>query len=233
MRVLWSKANRPAGPAPDGDFVQDLPGKLLLKGKFDRSLAIVAGHNSNEAGKYTAPITTSDEFTTIMDLYFPQMTKQVRKYLTRSLFPPVYDGSYPWTTPFERLAVALSELTFSCATDWLGRAYHGQTHNYLFSVPPGNHTLDVPYYLYNGPVATVLNDTLAVTMQRYLTSFVEDGTPGRHGLPEWPLYGSDAEVINWNQTFINTTIDVQTANGRCRWWQKALYGNDYTLYSRS
>jgi len=59
------------GPSPAGVFVPDLPGKLLLEGRFDTFLKIIAAHNSNEAGHYTPPTTsTSESFTTYMTLYF-------------------------------------------------------------------------------------------------------------------------------------------------------------------
>lgn len=222
------KANDFKGPAPDGNFVEDLPGKLLLEGKYDKFLTVLAAHNTNEAGRYTPPTTTtSDNFTTYMKLYFPEISTTTLAYLTGTMFPPVYDGSQPYTTPFQRLDVAISDFTFTCATNWLGHAYGNTTHNYIFSVPPGNHTEDVPYTYYNGRISTVKNDTLAIILQRYLTGSVENGTPNRQGLAHWVEYGSSSRVLNFNQTYIDTTDDTETANARCTWWQKALYGDDY------
>lgn len=212
------------GPAPDGVFVQDLPGKLLLDGKYDKSISIIAAHNSNEAGHYTPPTTsTSDNFTTYMNLYFPNISPAALTYLTSTLYPPIYNGSQPYTTPFLRLDLAISDFTFTCSTNWLGHAYGNRTHNYLFSVPPGNHTEDVPYTFYNGPIATVKNDTLAMNLQKYLTSFAASGNPNREGLPEWGFYGTSSRVLNTNQTSLEMSIDIETANRRCDWWQKALY----------
>ena len=230
---LWlcsvsNQSNNTEGPAPDGTFVQDLPGKLLLEGKYDKSITVLAAHNTNEAGRYTPPTTsTSDNFTTYMKLYFPKISAPALTYLTETLFPPVYDGSQPYTTPFERLDLAISDFTFTCSTNSLGHAYGNTTHNYIFSVLPGNHTEDVPYTYYNGPISTVKNDTMAVIFQRYLTGFVESGTPNRQGLAHWVEYGSSSKVLNFNQTFIDTRVDTETANARCTWWQKALYGDDF------
>jgi carboxylesterase type B len=216
------------GPSPDGIFVPDLPGKLLLQGKYDKSLSIIAAHNTNEAGRYTPPTTsTSDNFTTYMSLYFPAMSAKALNYLTTVLYPPVYNGSQPYTTPFLRLDLAISDFTFSCSTNWLGYAYGNKAYNYLFSVLPGNHTQDVPYTYYNGPISTVKNDTLAKSLQKYLTSFAESSDPNTAGLPLWIEYGKKRNVMNFNATFINNTIDTEATKVRCDWWQKALYGDDF------
>lgn len=216
------------GPAPDGNYVPDLPGKLLLEGRYAKNIDIIAAHNINEAGHYTPPTaTSSDNFTTYMKLYFPAISAENLEYLTTELFPPVYDGSQPYTTPFGRLDIAISDFTFTCSTRWLATAYQDQSHNYVFSVSPGNHTQDVPYTFFNGPIATVKNNTLAVVMQRYLTMFVENGSPNRLGLDHWVEFGSSGKVMNFNQTFTDTRVDTETVNSRCDWWQQALYGDDW------
>lgn len=43
------------GPVVDGTFVPELPGKLLLEGRFDRNLRIMVGHNANEGLLFTPP----------------------------------------------------------------------------------------------------------------------------------------------------------------------------------
>ncbi|TVY83713.1 Carboxylesterase patB [Lachnellula suecica] len=216
------------GPMPDGDFVPDLPGKLLLDGKFDQNLTILAAHNSNEAGHYTPPTATySDNFTTYIQLYFPAISPETLTYLAETLYPPIFDGSQPYTTPFDRLNLAISHFTFVCSTSWLGHAFNCAIYNYLFSVAPGNHTQDVPYTFFNGAIASVKNDTVAVMMQRYLAGFVENGDPNREGVPDWGTFGGDSRVMNFNQTFVDIEVDEQAVGERCGWWQKALYGDDF------
>jgi carboxylesterase type B len=36
------------GPAVDGDFLPALPGQLLARGQFDKSIKVMVGHNANE-----------------------------------------------------------------------------------------------------------------------------------------------------------------------------------------
>ena len=67
----------------------------------------------------------------------------------------------------------------------------------------------------------VLNDTTAIALQEYLTSFVINGAPSAPGFPQFPLYGNDSEVINLNLSSI-TEFKDPSANERCAWWQKGL-----------
>ena len=103
------------------------------------------------------------------------------------------------------------------------------TYNYLFSVPPGHHRDDIPYTFFDATGTAndpVKNATLAVDMQRYITAFVATGDPnafqGATQLPSFPLYGSDAVVLNFNLSDISTTVDPMM-NPRCDWWQLGLY----------
>ncbi|KAL3425899.1 acetylcholinesterase [Phlyctema vagabunda] len=212
------------GPAPDGSYVPDLPGKLLLNGSYDRTVTVMAAHNSNEAGRYTDPAATNDTaFDTYMALYFPSASSEVLSYLSTVLYPPLYDGSQPYASPFYRLNRAISDFTFTCSSTWLMHAYNtSASYKYQFSVPPGNHTQDVPYTYFSTLNVQVLNETLAKTMQGWMTSFAQRGDPNRDGLPSFPAYGAESKILNLNRTYI-PEIDDPMNNERCLWWQKALY----------
>lgn len=213
----------------DGDFVQDLPGKRLLEGKFDTTLQIMAAHNSDEAHKYTNPNTTTDlDFNTTMLTYWPNITDTEFSYLTNVLYPPVYDGSQPYTTPFYRLDLAISDFTMTCSTNWLGHAYHNQTYNYMFSAGTGYHIADLAYTYYDGDASTVVNASTAYLMQKSITNFVATGNPNPavEGL-KWTTYGEDSMVANFNATFTSFESDARTANPRCAWWQEVRYAGDY------
>lgn len=82
-------------------------------------------------------------------------------------------------------------------------------------------SLDIAYTYYNGPKDTVLNDTTALALQHYLTSFAKTGVPSASGVPHFPLYGNDSEVLNLNLSSI-TEMKDPSANERCAWWQKGL-----------
>lgn len=103
-------------------------------------------------------------------------------------------------------------------------AFSGNTHNYIFSVPPGAHAQDVPYTFYdentegNGSTSGVANSTAAEILQRFITTFTAEGRPGE-GFPE---YGVEGLVLNINETVIGMVVDLMR-NSRCAWWQKGLY----------
>ena len=154
---------------------------------------------------------------------FPTAKPSVIDYITQTLYPPVFDGSYGYKDQIQRTALTAAESVFSCNTNYLGRAYGNQSYNYLFSIPPAIHGQDVPYSFYNGPNPLVIADPIAVALQEYLTGFAESGTPNEPGIvPQFNIYGQGSEVQNLNITGIEEIRDP-TANARCLWWQQALY----------
>ncbi|KIW69058.1 hypothetical protein, variant [Phialophora macrospora] len=210
-------------PVVDGVFAPALPGQLLLNGSFDKTLKIMAGHNLNEGIGFMDPFAQNETvFETDLRIYFPTISDATVKYISHTLYPPVYDGSAGYTTPTGRSALMITEAFFTCSTNMLARAYNNSVFNYIFSVPPSLHGDDVYYTYYDGPNAHVQNDTLAITMQRYFTGFVMTGNPNAAGLPPFPKYGAAATVQNLNLTTIAPVKD-NAANERCLWWQKGLY----------
>ena len=212
------------GPVVDGSFVPGLPGKLLLQGSFDKSVKVMAGHNSNEGVFFTDPRVTSDEdLATFIRQQFPSIQDSVVSYIIDTLYPAVYDGTQPYRNGLDRTIFINSELIFTCNTVYLAKAYGGNTYNYQFSVPPGLHALDIPYTFYSG-VSTdpTFNTTIAIALQEYLTSFAKNGVPSGEGFPSFPLYGPTANEQNLNISGIRTMMDT-TDNPRCSYWQKALY----------
>lgn len=79
----------------------------------------------------------------------------------------------------------------------------------------------MPYTYYNGPSARVGNETVALTLQTYLTQLAVTGQPNAKGVPEFPLYG-DGLMLDIGSEGFNAIQDTQI-NQRCQWWQKALY----------
>lgn len=110
------------GPVVDGTFVPALPGQLLLEGNFDRNLNIMVGHNADEALVFTSPDAHNSTWVvTLLEQYYPDIRPNVTEYVTNVLYPAKYDGSYGYTTPFERATFLISELIFVCNTGYLVR----------------------------------------------------------------------------------------------------------------
>jgi acetylcholinesterase len=208
----------------DGLFAPDLPGKLLLQGSFDENLAVMVGHNSNEGLFFTNPaLQTDTDYNDFISQLLPGALPAAVSYIEEILYPPIYNGSYPCTTPFQRAVFTLSEAAFTCNSNYLGRAFSNKMYAYQFSAGFGLHAQDVAYTFFNGPNTSVVSDTLpntslvddtlAIALQEYLTSFAINGVPSAPGLPSFPHYGSDAELKNLNMTSIFEIIDP-SANAR-------------------
>lgn len=212
-------------PAVDGSFSPALPGVLLAKGLFDTSVKIMTGFNAHETLYFTNPNNTNNSiFEAGIQDTFPDIQPSVVNYIAGTLYPPVFNGSYPYTSYFERAELTLAESAFTCNTYFLHRAVQGRssTYGYRFSVPPAYHGQDVPYTYFNGPSPRVANATIAEAMQSYLTRFALSGNPNGAGAVAVPEYWPGAAILDLNVTG-STVIPDPNNNVRCRWWQEALY----------
>ena len=199
-----------------------LPGTLLREGKFDRSVHVMAGHNILEGLEFMDPFAqTEDRFEEDLRIYFPTISNDSVQHISKVLYPPVYDGRYGYSNPTGRGELMITEGFFTCNTNWLGKALNYETYNYIFSVYPSLHGDDIAYTYYNGPQPLVQDDALAITMQRYFTSFAETGSPNSVGEPYFPKYGQNTICQNLN--FVITQTKDNAANARCDWWQLGLF----------
>ena len=210
------------GPTVDGNFVPQQPGQLLAQGRFDKDVNVMVGHNANEGVIFTSPAIQSDAaLREQLNTAYPYMPKSSVNHIVEVLYPPVFDGSYPYTTQYERATLIISEGIFTCNTYYLAKAYKNETYNYLFAVPPALHGEDVEYTFYNGG-DDIRNRTVAIALQDYITSFAEEGAPEAPGITMFNMYGDDASVLRLNITGIDEIRD-SNANKRCDWWQLALF----------
>jgi acetylcholinesterase len=212
------------GPVVDGSFVPALPPLLLNQGAFAKNVKVMVGHNADEGALFTPPYVTDD--TTLLAYIqqaYPTIDISVARYIVKTLYPAVYDGTYPYKSGLSRTVFILSESTFTCNTNYLDRAFGNNTYAYEFSIPPALHGFDVAYTFYNGiagPEQVI--DKIAKAMQQYITDFAQKGAPNGAGVPTFNMYGPSANEENLNVTGFMPMRDP-TANARCLWWQKALY----------
>lgn len=216
------------GPVVDGLFAPLQPAQLLAQGRFDKDVRVMVGHNANEGALFT-PFFIPNEaaLEDQISSAFANAPKSSLDYVTKTLYPPVFDGSLPYTNNFERGSLIVSEGVFTCNTNYLSRAYGNKTYSYLFAVPPAIHGQDIPYTYFEGGAGStglqgVANTTIAIALQEFITSFAENGVPDATGVKQFNMYGPDASVLELNVTGIEDVRD-SNANARCAWWQKALY----------
>ena len=186
----------------------------------------MVGHNAAEGISFTDPSIHSDEaLDAQFKKVFPSMTDSTIEYLTQTLYPPVFDGSYPYTTQLDRATLITSESIFTCNTNYLSTAYGNKTYSYLFAPPPAFHGYDTSYTFYNGVGSgdplNVINQTIAVAMQEFITSFAKGGVPEADGIIKFNMYGPDANVLKLNITGVEE-VRESNANERCSWWQKSI-----------
>jgi len=210
----------------DNIFAPALPSQLLADGAFAKDLNIMVGYNSDEGVSFTDPrVTTDAELIEYLHAGFPDIQDNIAEYIVKQLYPPVYDGSMPYTTPLQRTIFLVSESLFDCNTFYINRAFGNKTYAYEFSVPPGTHGEDVAYTWFNGtsgnPQTGGTDGTVATAFQTYLTNFAKTGNPNGPGVPEFPAYGTQATEENLNITGFTPMRDP-TANARCAWWQLGL-----------
>jgi carboxylesterase type B len=131
------------GPVVDGQFVPRLPGELFLTGQFDRSLNLMIGHTADEGLLFSSPyIQNNADFADYVSTLIPSADAKTIDYITKVLYPPVFDGSYGYTSQILRTDLLLSEFGFTCNTRFMDLAYGNKTFSYLFSVPPALHGAD-------------------------------------------------------------------------------------------
>ena len=117
------------GPAVDGLFVPALPGRLLSQGSFDQNIRVLVGHNSDEGLLFTNPtITNSSAFAELIQTDFPDISPTVANFVENVLYPPVFNGSYGYTSQFERAILFTAEHIYTCNANFLARAFSNQSY---------------------------------------------------------------------------------------------------------
>ena len=211
-------------PTVDGSFVPALPGKLILQGSYDPNLSLIVAHNANETAFFVDPSAVSKaDYISGINSELPDAQPSIVDYIVNDLYPYTFNTSL-YSSPFELRLLSSAEVSFTCNTHFLGKAFSNRTWAYRFSVPTAYHGQDVPYTYYNTSLPDpTIHTEIAQAMQAYITEFAVTGNPnGRTGVPEIPLYGEDAKILDLNVTGI-TVMHDDTDNVRCDWWQKALY----------
>lgn len=214
----------PFAPVVDGAFVPAAPANLLDGGDFAHNLTILSTTNAQDGLLFTNPIGATDSgFTAAIHQLLPPLPPSALQYAATTLYPPVYNGSHGYTTPFQRTSVAIDDMFIRCQNRHLSQTFRNSSYAYIFNVPPALHGQDLDYIFYNpehpqGRLPGLpLNATTAQTLQDYILSFVASGTPRSTLGPVIPRYGPAERVLDvgmHNLTVVRDPADEQ----RCRYW---------------
>lgn len=102
------------GPSAGDAFTPDLPGILLQNGNFARNVSIMLAHNQNEGVAFAPPYVASNiHLAQWWREAYPGISSVVVNRMLE-LYPAVYNGSYGYFAPFERISTVVAELAFTC-----------------------------------------------------------------------------------------------------------------------
>ncbi|KAI1440239.1 alpha/beta-hydrolase [Annulohypoxylon stygium] len=210
------------GPSVDGSIVPALPGQLLANGSFNKNISIMVSHNTLEGLIFTKPsIKTMEDYLDMLRESMPTISSEALDYISTTLYPPVFNGTYGYTDQFQRALVTIQDSTIVCNTRYLASAMGDRAYGIQFAVPPGLHGEETSYIFQNGLTSGVTH-SVANNLQQYIVSFVTNSKPTDVNGSVMPLYGTTAQLTSMDASGL-TTIKDDAANSRCAWWQQALY----------
>ncbi|PLB34954.1 alpha/beta-hydrolase [Aspergillus candidus] len=214
----------PFAPVVDGSFVPAAPATLFDRGDFAHNLTIFSTTNAQDGLLFTNPIGATDAgFTPAIHQVIPLLPPSVLQYAANTLYPPIYNGSHEYTTPFQRTSVALDDMFMQCQNKHLSQTFRNSSYAYVFSAPPALHGQDLDYIFYNPQHPQMrlrglpLNTTTAQALQDYVLSFVASGTPRSNLGPVIPRYGAAERVLDVggsDLTIVRDPVDER----RCQYW---------------
>lgn len=213
-------------PSPNS-YVPDLPLRLLAQDKFHQ-VGVMVGHNSDEGLLFTPPYidTEAEEMEEFAAIY-PTANSTIVSYITQTLYPPVYNGSYGYMDAIGRNSLAISDFLVGCNAHYLAQKL-SPGYGYIFSVPPGLHGEDVAYTFFNGDTSTSdmgvpIYPAVASAFQRYLTQYAMTGTPSAEGYQTFSKYGQNNTITLINFYGLGSHEADPAASSACQFWAQAPY----------
>jgi hypothetical protein len=181
------------------------------------------------------PVTDAQSYSTFLSTLLPLSPPSQISFLTDTLYPPVFNGCYPWTDYTSLADVTLGDALFlNCGISWLGKAFAGRQRAwaYDFNIPNQTfHGADVMSTFYDAPFpySFPVYPEVARTHQKFLTNFIKNHDPNIGArVPEFKIYGSQDQMLEYkldaagNADF-RTMIKDPDVNSRCNWWEKGEY----------
>ncbi|PUU83163.1 Alpha/Beta hydrolase protein [Tuber borchii] len=202
------------GPAVDGNYVPDIPMRLLAQGKYHHELKSLISSSVGFEGSLPFPTpdtVTEGTFDSLFNRYY-SLAPEALKQQTLALYP--YQG--PGIPEWLRASDFWGDTFINCNQVWLAKSFQ-KSYRYVFNIPPAFHGQDIAYTFYTGPSPAVANETAAIIHQKFITNYVTRGEPGcAMGVcfPDYGNYGGSANALSMNVTEIKVVKDPW-ATERC------------------
>ncbi|KGO47623.1 Carboxylesterase, type B [Penicillium expansum] len=221
------------GPTPDGSLVKVDPKVLLRRGEYDQSVNMLISHNKDEGLVLVPAVHTNKEYEKLMKNILTRAKHSTIDHITKTLYPPVFDGSKGYTNNYQRAALTAGDIFINCNAAALNSAFKNDSHAYFFNVSPSVHAQDTGYTFYTPnekPSSYSLidtgavNQTVAFAVQDYILSLAKHGIVNSpvDGLSSIPAFGSQAKTVRLTADNITISRDP-VINPRCQWWSLDLF----------
>lgn len=117
------------GPVIDGKYIPERPMQMLHEGRFDKSINVLATHTSFEGSWYFDPsVENEGDFSDWVNQTIPGLPEDIIGFLADDLYPPVFDGSWGYTSQATRQLALWGEAFFDCHFYTTGKATEGNSY---------------------------------------------------------------------------------------------------------
>ncbi|CAG9984033.1 unnamed protein product [Clonostachys byssicola] len=206
-------ALRDSKTAPDSLY------RSFKNGAFDKSVRLLAAHNSFEGSFFFNPkVKTEEQLDSWIQNSLPGYTKKDRDHLIKDLYP--FDPSLGDVAQGSSQRAIWGDAIFDCTFLTAHEAFGGNSYAYLFDVSPGFHTQDLKY-TFNDPATPAFRPIAQDILQRAIASFTINGEPvtKSNGTYEaFPTWGSEKSLIRIEGDSLSVRTSVVNET-RCAWWQ--------------
>ncbi|KAI2618268.1 alpha/beta-hydrolase [Hypomontagnella submonticulosa] len=187
-------------PVTDGTLIQEKPISQLLAGGELNGIRVLSSNVLNEGPDFTPRnITSEDDFRAFLSVNYPflcedNITSILALYSVPANVSDIIvnsDGENPpysttnggWASGWDQAAINLyGETTFTCPSYWLADAFakkqNGRAWHLQFSVPPGQHSLDLVQLLTPTDVTgTGMDQVFRTAFHQMWGNFIVRGDP--------------------------------------------------------
>lgn len=236
------------GPIVDGDLVPDLPSKLLLEGRYHKTLdAIVAANNAHEVcllcpyrfqyenihcrrqGRYYVPSPVNVTEATLDD-YLSSLVPNITEASRKEALALYLGSALKKESLWDRTTTLIGDIMFACNAQVLASSYathNDATYRYIFAVPPGAHGDDVPFTFYsegdNPSDVAVANTTVASVLPNVIASLAISGVPQTALNTTMETYRSKETVLVIHHNATSRHVGDPWRNARYIFWQNITY----------